>query len=228
MKRYLILAEPRTGSHRVLRLIRQHFELQGYDKISLQEWFRESNVLFNDEEKLNYFLDSKNADEFHVAKILLHQLVNYTQEQISQILNSYDYVIHLNRLDIFDQCLSFCIAHTLQLQGKSRWVSNDPVDSHIDSIKILKRSVEIFFKTKKDTAQVMSKVLTRDVMELSYERLCEMSPDDVISHFEISPKIALGVHDQTIKFETYDEKINKISNVDDVRSWFDYYLQNGV
>lgn len=216
MEKILILAEARTGSHRLFQLIRQYLIMQGYNKISLHEYFNKYNPKYemSFQERFDYFMDEKNSDEFIVTKIIADQLIDYSIEQRQQIVDKFDKVVILNRFDLFDQYLSYVIALALDGQGIKRWYAN--TEFQIDNVTITKSVAYSFFKHKELSRQVFADLKIKDFKTLEYERLTEMSPAELLTFVDID----CDIPDQTVKLDTQAQKPHIITNFSEVQDWF--------
>ena len=225
MEKILILAEARTGSHRLYQLIRKYYNMLGYDKISQHEFFNSYNTKYelSNNERFAYFMDEANRDEFLVTKIILDQLHDYSIEQRQSIIDSFDRVVVLTRDNIHEQFLSFCIALAMKNKGVNRWWLPEKSD-RVNKLSVSKSNVYSFFKHKSRASNVFSSVVLEKHQTLEYESLSKMNTTELFEFVGISTNTEIP--DQSVKLDTLDEKICCIENYDEVMKWFIEFQQS--
>jgi hypothetical protein len=225
MKKYLILGEPRSGTTRILRLVRDYYVNEhGLTNIFKNEalnlgLYKDFGDTYNERAE-NILADTENR--FTVVKFLYDHFYNISDENKLKFFDAYEKIICTYRNNTYDQLLSYAIAKNLRENGVDRF--NPTVHSEIPfDLQITRDNVFSIGNHFRNCMRIQNIIPRHKVIAVDYERSCDMSANELLSYIGISTD--RKYKDATVKLDTFEEKWAKIINKDETDSYIKEYIK---
>jgi hypothetical protein len=166
----------------------------------------------------------ENADKsFHIVKCLPGQIQKLSHDARVQLFDSIDVVVHTKRQNIVETILSNAIAHHIaHVYDINRY--NVPATQN----RTFTHQLEL---ERRDVFSINQNLILDDLLlekywgkskekhVVEYDFALHLSPNDLLAYIDCHTDVILP--DQVIKLDTFEEKIQMVSNIDEVFEWIE-------